>query len=145
MGKLSKDEIRSTVHLTKELTDRFVEACKKKYGEDWNKKTGYRDAMEQFVKDTLGEDVVDDSIATEVAVEPPTQPTNIVTRENMSVEDKIEIAKKLADERKKQQQSLNPPPSFPQRIGIGNDDDIISFLKNVPQNRKIKITRVEIE
>jgi len=145
MGKLSKDEIRSTVHLSRDLTEQFELACKKKYGEDWKKKTGYRDAMQQFVNDTLGEDVVDENTTTEVAVETPTQSTQIVTTENMSVEDKIEIAKKLADERKKQQELVKPTPPFPTRLQVGSDSDINSFLNNVSRDRKIRITRIEID
>jgi hypothetical protein len=50
MGKLPKDEIRSTVHLPRELTEQFEKACEKKYGKDWKKKTGYKEAMQNFVK-----------------------------------------------------------------------------------------------
>lgn len=145
MGKLPSDEIRSTIHLERKLQEQFVIACKKKYGDDWNKKTGYRDAMEQFVKDNLGEDVVEQDETAEVVTETPTQSTQIVTTDNMSVEEKEAIAKKLADERKKKQQLENPEPSFPQRIAINSDDDITSFLKGISNNRKIRITRVEIE
>ena len=56
MGKLPKDEIRSTVHLPRELTEQFEKACEKKYGKDWKKKTGYKEAMQNFVNEILGED-----------------------------------------------------------------------------------------
>lgn len=141
MGKLPKDEVRSTVHLSRELTEQFEQACKKKYGEDWKKKTGYKEAMENFVKEVLGEDVKEP----EVESETPTQSTEIVTTENMSVEDKEAIAKKLADERKRQQELVKPPPPFPKRVAVDSDSDINSFLNNVPNNRRIKITRIEID
>jgi hypothetical protein len=137
MGKLPKDEVRSTVHLSRELTEQFEQACKKKYGADWKKKTGYKEAMEMFVKETLGEDIIEQP-------ETPTQSTAIVTTENMTETEKIEIAKKLADERKKQQLA-NAPPPFPKRIEVGSDSDINSFLNNIPNNRRIKITRIEID
>jgi hypothetical protein len=141
MGKLPKDEIRSTVHLPRELTEQFEKACEKKYGKDWKKKTGYKEAMQNFVNEILGEDKQEP----EVQSETPTQSTEIVTSDNMSVEEKEAIAKKLADERKKQQELQKPPPPFPKRLEVNQDSDIISFLNNVPKERKIKITRVEIE
>jgi len=145
MGKLPQDEIRSTIHLERKLQEQFVIACKKKYGEDWNKKTGYRDAMQQFVNDTLGEDVVEPEVESEVESQSPTQSTQIVTTDNMSVEDKIEIAKKLADERKRKEQLVKPPAPFPPRVAVNSDDDINSFLKNIPSNRRIRVTRIEID
>lgn len=141
MGKLPKDEVRSTVHLSRELTEQFELACKKKYGNDWKKKTGYKEAMEMFVRETLGEDKQEPEVTTET----PTQSTEIVTSENMSVADKEAIAKRLADERKKQQLIANPPPPFPKRVEVGSDSDINSFLNNIPKDRRIKITRIEID
>lgn len=141
MGKLPKDEVRSTVHLSRELTEQFELACKKKYGNDWKKKTGYKEAMEMFVRETLGEDKQEP----EVESETPTQSSAIVTTDDMSEADKITIAKKLADERKKQQELAKPPPQFPKRVEVGSDSDINSFLNNIPSNRRIKITRIEID
>jgi hypothetical protein len=143
MGDLPADEIRSTIHLSKELTTRFDEACKKRYGKDWKKKTGYRDALEMFVKETLGDKVTE--VQPEVQPETPTLSTQIATTPNMSIEDKEIIAQKLAEERKRQRLLSNPPPPFSNKVAIESDSDIISFLNNVPRDRKIRITRVEIE
>jgi hypothetical protein len=65
--------------------------------------------MQNFVNEILGEDKQEP----EVQSETPTQSTEIVTSDNMSVEEKEAIAKKLADERKKQQELQKPPPPFP--------------------------------
>jgi len=148
MAKLRDDEIRSTIHLTRELSEKFEQACLKKYGADWKKKTGYKEAMQNFVNEVLGDDVVEDKGEPESPTQSTTESTEIVTSDNMTVEQKEAIAKKIADERKKKQQQIefaNRPPPFPPHLNVKSDDDLSSFLSHVSRDRKIRITRIEID
>ncbi len=147
MGKLPTEEIRSTLHVERELNDMFLEACEKKFGKKFKKKTAYTLLMRKFVEEMSVNGKADTETptsSTEIQSTPETKLPLVVSNE-LSQSQREEIAKKLAEERKKQELIANPPPPFPTKFPSTTSDDISSFLSHVPRDRKIKITRIEID
>lgn len=147
MAKLPTEEIRSTLHVDRDLNDKFLEACEKKFGKKFKKKLAYTELMRKFVEEMSVNGKADTETptsSTEIVTAPESKPALAISNE-LSQSQREEIAKKLAKERKKQELIANPPPPFPVKLPSATTDDISSFLSHVPRDRKIKITRIEID
>lgn len=144
MGKLPTDEIRSTLHVERELNDEFLLACQKKFGKKFKKKSAYTELMRKFV-DEMNVNGKDDTDTPPVVTEDSdTTETNTEPRE-LSQQEREELAMKLAKKRKELEKVVALPPSNLAKLPSTNNDDISSFLSHVPRDRKIKITRIEID
>jgi len=104
MGDLDKDEIRTTLHVERELNDKFLEAYEKKTGKKFKKKSAYTEALRKYVKDN-GVDV-------ELESETPPVSTEIVTTDDMTYTDKEAIAKKLAEVETEDRTKKESTPTF---------------------------------
>ena len=151
MAKLPTDEIRSTLHVERELNDEFLKACEKKFGKKFKKKSAYTELMRKFVAEMNvngKDDTETPTSSTEIESTPESKPESsqaLVISNELSQSQREELVKKLAKERKKQELIANPPPPFPVKLPSATTDDISSFLSHVPRDRKIKITRIEID
>jgi len=144
MGKLPTDEIRSTLHVERELNDEFLKACEKKFGKKFKKKSAYTELMRKFVEETKvnGKDESDTPPKSDEVND--TTETKPQDRE-LTYQEREELARKLAEKRKELEKLVAlPPPKLP-KLSSSSNDDISSFLAHVPRDRKIKITRIEID
>ena len=151
MAKLPVDEIRSTLHVERELNDEFLKACELKFGKKFKKKSAYTELMRRFVAEMNVNGKADTETptsSTEIVSTPESKPVDnqsLVISNELSQSQREDIAKKLAQERKKQELIANPPLPFATKLPSATSDDISSFLSHVPRDRKIKITRIEID
>ena len=144
MGKLPTDEIRSTLHVERELNDEFLLACEKKFGKKFKKKSVYTELMRKFVEDTNLNGKSDTETPTSTTQDSDTTETNTEDRE-LTQQEREELAMKLAQKRKELEKIVALPPSNLSNLPAKTNDDITSFLNHVPRDRKIKITRIEID